>query len=77
MKFYDVWSIDPSNVIGEYATEDAALDVVRTLLSDGWRADQLSLGWGDSEDEDAGGTIATGAALMTLVAGAGRPSRSA
>ena len=77
MKFYDVWSIDPSNVIGEYATEDDAIDVVRTLLRDGWRADQLSLGWGDSEDEDAGGTLATGAELLALVERAGRLGRSA
>ena len=77
MKFYDVWSIDPSNLIGEYATEDAALDVVRTLLGDGWRADELSLGWGESEDEDAGGTIATGGELLALVESAGRLGRSA
>ncbi len=77
MKFYDLWSIDPSNLIGEYASEAAALDVVRRLLGNGWRADQLSLGWGDSDDEDLGGTVATGAALATLVERAGRLGRSA
>ncbi len=77
MKFYDVWSIDPSNLIGEYSSEAAALDVVRNLLRHGWQAEQLSLGWGDSDDEDLGGAVATGAALMSLVERGGRLGRSA
>jgi len=77
MKLFDVWSVDPSNLVGEFATEVAALDAVRTLLSDGWSHGQLSLGWGDSEDEDVGGTIATGAVLGDLVRQSGAPVRPA
>ena len=63
MKFYDVWSLGSGNLIGEYATEAEALALVRELLASGWSADTLSLGWGDTDDGEQGGEIATGAAL--------------
>jgi hypothetical protein len=63
MRFYDLWSLRPGNLVGEYPTEEDALTTVRELLAAGWSADDLSLGWGDMDDAERGGEIATGAEL--------------
>jgi hypothetical protein len=55
--------LHPGNLVGEYATEVDALVAVHELLCTGWPADDLSLGWGDTEDEEQGGEIATGEEL--------------
>ena len=47
MKFYDVWSLHPGNLIAEHETEAEALATVRDLLASGWSVDDLSVGWGD------------------------------
>jgi hypothetical protein len=67
MKFFDVWSVNASNLEGEFDTQEAAMARAGSLLADGWRADDLSLGWGDTDDEDTGGTVATGPALAALL----------
>ena len=79
MKFYDLWSLHPGNLVGEYAAEVQALATVRDLLAAGWSADDLSLGWGDTDDGERGGEIATGAGLAARAMGGGprRASRSA
>jgi len=66
MRAFDLWSLHPGNVIAEHETEDAALEQVRELLADGWSANNLSLGWADSADEEQGGEIANGPALAAL-----------
>jgi hypothetical protein len=75
MKFYGVWSLHPGNLIAEHETEAEALATVRDLLASGWSADDLSVGWGDSEDGERGGEIATGADLAARVL-ATDPNRS-
>jgi hypothetical protein len=79
MKFYDLWALHPGNLIGEYRTEAEALAAVRDLLVAGWSTDDLSLGWGDSEDDEQGGEIASGIELAARAATAdpARPRRSA
>ena len=66
MKIYDLWSLHPGNLIAEYDSEGAALAQVRELLADGWPAENLSLGWADTDDDEQGGEIANGPALATL-----------
>ena len=79
MRFYDLWSLQPGNLVGEYPTEADALAAARALLAAGWSADELSLGWGDTDDEEQGGEIATGADLSAraLAAAPHGPQRSA
>ena len=75
MKLYDLWTLDPGNLVGECSTEAEALAAVRSLLATGWSADDLSLGWGDPDDEGQGGEIATGAFAALLRRWTFMPSR--
>lgn len=79
MKFYDLWSLHPGNLVGEYATEADALADARNLLAAGWSADDLSLGWGDTDDDEQGGQIVNGSELAArvLAADSERSRRSA
>ncbi len=63
MKFHDVWSLHPGSLVADYATEAEALATVRELLAAGWSPEDLSLGWGDTKDDEQGGEITTGAEL--------------
>ena len=65
MQPYDLWTLHPGNLVGEYSTEAEALAAARDLLATGRSADDLSLGWGDPDDEEQGGEIATGAELAS------------
>jgi hypothetical protein len=67
MKFYDLWSVASGNLVGEYATQDEALADACGMVRAGWPAEDLTLGWGDSEDAEQGGEVATGAALRDLI----------
>jgi hypothetical protein len=79
VKFYDVWSLHPGNLVADFETEDEAMAVIRDLLAAGWSADDLSLGWGDTENDAKGGEISTGAELAARVLSADpkQPRRSA
>jgi hypothetical protein len=79
MRFYDLWSLRPGNLVGECQTEEDALATVRGLLAAGSSADDLSLGWGDTDDAERGGEIASGAELANraLVRSSEDPSLSA
>ena len=48
MRYYEVWDQRSRNLLGSYGAE--------------WEA--LALIWGDEDDEDLGGQIAEGAALL-------------
>ena len=51
---YELWAVDAGNLIGDFATEDEALALVRDLLANGWSADTLGLclDWDDGEEGD-------------------------
>ena len=51
---YELWALNAGNLIRGYDTEAEALAMVRSLLADGWRADDLGLGleFDDGEEGD-------------------------
>lgn len=73
MRFYEIWDQRSRNLLGSYGTEWEALALVRDLSEDAAPVDALALVWGDEDDEDQGGQIAEGAALIAR-ARAGRSS---
>lgn len=53
---YELWDTETANLVGEYDTEDEALDGVRRLLASGWDVEHLALGQEfDDEDLDVDG----------------------
>ena len=50
---YELWDTETANLVGEYDTEDEALDGVRRLLASGWDVEHLALGQ-EFDDEDLG-----------------------
>lgn len=60
MKIFDLWTMHPGNLVGEYESEAEALAMVRELLDSGWPADDLSLGWYDTTDPEQGAEIVNG-----------------
>ncbi len=74
---YVMWDVETGNVVGDFATEDEALAVVRELLDDNAPdyVDALSLG----RTDDDGGTrlVADGQGLASMARGGLDPSRRA
>ena len=64
MRFYEVWDRHSRNLLGSYGAEWEALALVRELESDAAPVDALALIWGDEDDDDLGGQIAEGTALL-------------
>jgi hypothetical protein len=64
MRFYEVWDMRSGNLLGSYGAEWEALAQVRDLIAASARVDALELIWGDEDDEDLGGTLAEGTALI-------------
>ena len=73
--FYVLWDVETGNVVGDFATEDEALAVVRELLDENAPdyVDALSLG----RTDDDGGTrlVAEGQRLAALARGGVDPAR--
>jgi hypothetical protein len=65
MKYYEIWDQRSRNMLGSYGAEWEALALVRELESESAPVDALALIWGDEDDEDLGGQIAEGPALVT------------
>jgi hypothetical protein len=64
MRFYEVWDQRSRNLLGSFGAEPEALALVRDLEAESGPVDALSLVWGDEDDDDLGGQIAQGAALL-------------
>jgi hypothetical protein len=66
MSFYEVWDARSGNLLGSYGTEAEALALVRDLSAqaDAEVLPHLGLVWADDEDEEQGGPVAEGAALV-------------
>ena len=64
MKYYEVWDQRSRNLLGSYGAEWEALALVRELEAESSPVDALALIWGDEDDEDLGGQIAEGSALL-------------
>lgn len=64
MRFYEIWDTDSGNVLGSFGTEWEALALVRDLAGRRPEPHALSLVWGDDGDEDLGGEVAAGGALL-------------
>ena len=50
---YELWDTETANLVGEYDTEDDALDAVRRLTASGWPVEHLALGK-EFDDDDIG-----------------------
>ena len=74
MRFYEVWDTASGNVLGSFGTEWEALALVRDLASRRPESHALSLLWGDEDDEDLGGELATGGELLARARTAGTTS---
>jgi hypothetical protein len=64
MRFYEVWDQRSRNLLGSYGAEWEALALVRELEAGSGPVDALALLWGDEDDDDLGGQIAEGSALV-------------
>jgi hypothetical protein len=64
MKFFEVWDQRSRNLLGSYGAEWEALALVRDLASESAPVDALALVWGDEDDDDLGGEVAVGPALL-------------
>ena len=64
MTYYEVWDQRSRNLLGSYGAEWEALALVRELEAESSPVDALALIWGDEDDEDLGGQIAEGPALL-------------
>ncbi len=64
MKYYELWDQRSRNLLGSYGAEWEALALIRDLEADALPVDALALVWGDEDDDDLGGQIAEGAALL-------------
>lgn len=64
MKYYELWDQRSRNMLGSYGAEWEALALVRELESESAPVDALTLIWGDEDDENLGGQIAEGHALV-------------
>jgi len=64
MRFYEVWDHRSRNLLGSYGAEREALALVRDLANQSLPVDSLSLIWGDEDDDEFGGEIAEGPALV-------------
>jgi len=60
---YELWGLQPANLIDTFESESEALAEVRGLLDEGWSADDLSLGRVDTKT-----VVAEGSALAALAA---------
>ena len=65
MRYYEIWDQRTRNLLGSYGAEWEALALVRELESESAPVEALALIWGDEDDEDLGGQIAEGPALLT------------
>jgi hypothetical protein len=65
-RYYELWDQRTRNCLGSYGAEWEALAVIRELEADALPVDGLALIWGDADDDDAGGPIAEGIALLAL-----------
>ena len=72
--FYVLWDVETGNIVGDFATEDEALSVVRELLEDNAPdyVDALSLGRTDDDGETW--LIAEGNPLAVMARGGLGPS---
>ena len=72
---YVLWDVETGNVVGDFATEDEALAVVRELLDDNAPdyVDALSLG--RTDDDRGTRLVAEGQRLAALARGGVEPSR--
>lgn len=68
MIFYEVWDKTSGNLLGSYRSEAKALTLVRSIVerADSAEAENLVLVSGDDEDEDYGGPVVEGRALLVL-----------
>ena len=64
MRYFEIWDQRSRNLLGSYGAEWEALALVRDLESESAPVDALALIWGDEDDEDLGGQIAEGSALL-------------
>jgi hypothetical protein len=64
MRYFEVWDQRSRNLLGSYGAEWEALALVRELESESAPVDALTLIWGDEDDDDLGGEVAAGAALL-------------
>ncbi len=61
---YEIWDTETGNLIGEFATEDEALDLVRYAIED-WGMDAAaSLVMGYGEDNSVASQVIEGRALL-------------
>ena len=67
---FELWDIETANLVGDYPTEEAALDVVRTSIREHGPEAVAALAL--AYEDDAGETrpIVAGAALMERAQGA-------
>jgi hypothetical protein len=65
-KYYELWDLRTRNCLGSYGEEWEALAVIREMDADAMPADELALIWGDADDDEAGGQVAEGEALLVL-----------
>ena len=64
MRYFEIRDQRSRNLLGSYGAEWEALALVRELESESAPVDALTLIWGDEDDEDLGGEIAEGTALL-------------
>ena len=66
---YELWDLRSRNIINTYTSEPTLLDdVARLLRSNGEAyAHEMVYGWFDTDDEEAGGQIATGDEILRRV----------
>jgi hypothetical protein len=64
MRYYEVWDQRSGNLLGSYGAKWEALAIVRELATQKMPVNCLALVWGDEDDDDLGGEIAEGPALV-------------
>jgi hypothetical protein len=67
---YELWGLQPANLIDTFDSEPEALAEVRALLDNGWAAEDLSLGRIDDR------SVVEGEALASLAAADGNTRRA-
>lgn len=75
---YELWGVEAANLLAEFDDEAEALAFVRSLLEEGWSADELSLGPPPDVDnpEASASLVMTGPALARRAGVAMRTDRN-
>ena len=67
---FELWDLETRNLVGEYDTEEEALEDVRRALAAGWPVEHLALGkeFGDDDigDDELLGPTVSGVELADL-----------